>query len=468
MRLAFSSMIGLSCEGAKSEPGNTGALGRICDARAEAHLRPALQHRARQPRLPRGDGPRARQGVLRGHARPHCRGRDEGRALSPRRRGAPAPLARPAQGPDARGPAHRPQGRQRGGPRQGRPLLQVERAPARLRRAPPSGPHARGVRSLRPAARALCHDGAARAPAAALRPLQGRACPAPRPFQRLRARRAGLNRLLCRPRLPPHRVHRGGRPGRPHRRLLDAPQGQRARPRLHQRPRPPPAPPRLLGAEPAQHHPPVRRDGHHRPPRQHGARPRPPWHLQRVLPLRARPRRPPHRVLRLRLPDHGPRPRADPLVPARPAAADAVGPAGSQVLVRGRLGLRRRRPNATPSSPPTSSSRVRSASAQGVIPAPLGREARERRKAGTQSHIDRRLDARLCGHDVASFGVRLPRRRLSSGAPRGRTRASCGRGWIGRCRGAWRPPSCARGSARAPGGSCRPPWPRASGYRRSR
>ncbi len=45
---------------------------------------------------------------------------------------------------------------------------------------------------------------------------------------------------------------------------LDAPQGRRARHRLHQRPRPAPAPCRLLGADAAQHHRPARPDGDHR------------------------------------------------------------------------------------------------------------------------------------------------------------------------------------------------------------
>ncbi len=42
---------------------------------------------------------------------------------------------------------------------------------------------------------------------------------------------------------------------------VDASQGQRPRSRLHQRPRPAAAPPRLLGAVADQHHPSVRRDG---------------------------------------------------------------------------------------------------------------------------------------------------------------------------------------------------------------
>ena len=43
------------------------------------------------------------------------------------------------------------------------------------------------------------------------------------------------DRLLCAARFPHDRVHRGGRPRRPHHRGLDAPQGQRPRSRVHQR-----------------------------------------------------------------------------------------------------------------------------------------------------------------------------------------------------------------------------------------
>ena len=85
----------------------------------------------------------------------------------------------------------------------------------------------------------------------------------------------------------------------------------------------------------------------------HGARAGPARHFQRVLPLRARSGRTPHGILCLRLPDHGPRSRRDPLVGARPAPADAVGPARAAHVVRGRLGVRRHSRCATRCSRPT-------------------------------------------------------------------------------------------------------------------
>ena len=50
-----------------------------------------------------------------------------------------------------------------------------------------------------------------------------------------------------------------------------------------------------------------------------------------------------HRIelFTVRLSHRRSRPRADPLVADRPAAADAVGPAGAELVVRGRLGVRR-------------------------------------------------------------------------------------------------------------------------------
>ncbi len=61
-----------------------------------------------------------------------------------------------------------------------------------------------------------------------LRSLQGLPSAAARPFQRVRRRSAGHRRFLRPARLPPHRIWRGRRTERPHRRGLDAPQGQRA------------------------------------------------------------------------------------------------------------------------------------------------------------------------------------------------------------------------------------------------
>ena len=70
------------------------------------------------------------------------------------------------------------------------------------------------------------------------------------------------------------------------------------------------------------------------------ARPRATRHLECVLSVRALPRWPPDRNLHVRLPDHGPRPRTDPLVAARPAPADAVGHAGTEIVVRRGFDLR--------------------------------------------------------------------------------------------------------------------------------
>ena len=85
-----------------------------------------------------------------------------------------------------------------------------------------------------------------RAHPAALRPLRRLPPATHRPLQPVRARRAGLGGILCRARLPPHRVRRERGGGAQDRRRLAAPQGHRARYRLHQRARPAPAPFRLL------------------------------------------------------------------------------------------------------------------------------------------------------------------------------------------------------------------------------
>ena len=250
--------------------------------------------------------------------------------------------------------ASRLQGRQRGGPRQGRAPLQG----AGHASTPSSRHRSRAARCAR-SIRAGCRS------SSTSRWTNARPCSAQYGrYKGVQPQRLDhfnvfapevqrTDRLLCLARLPPHRVRRGGRRRRAHRGGLDAPQGQRARPRLHQRRRPAPASSRLLGAERAQHHPPVRRDGLHRLPGQHGARARPARHLQRLLPVRALPRRPPHRDLHVRLPDHGPRPRAPALEPARSAPADPVGPAGPALVVRGRLAVRRRRRRARHCSRPT-------------------------------------------------------------------------------------------------------------------
>ena len=96
-------------------------------------------------------------------------------------------------------------------------------------------------------ARALRVDGEAPASAAALRPLQGLPPAAARPFQRVFAGSAEHRRLLRAARLPPDRIWRGRRAERPHRRRLDASQGQCARLRHHQRQGPSPAPSSPIG-----------------------------------------------------------------------------------------------------------------------------------------------------------------------------------------------------------------------------
>ncbi len=110
--------------------------------------------------------------------------------------------------------------------------------PTAFPEVPYPGPHAAHRRSARHAARLLCPHGPGRSHAAALRRLSGRAHPAHRPYQLLHAR-------TCRPRYDfytdlgfrlteytetddPDAAAVGG---------VAAPQGQRARPRLHQRAR---------------------------------------------------------------------------------------------------------------------------------------------------------------------------------------------------------------------------------------
>src|SRR5262249_8149561 len=77
-----------------------------------------------------------------------------------------------------------------------------------------------------------------------------------------------------------------------------------------------------------------RRDGLERLFEEHRARPRAPRHLERLLPLHPRSRRPSPRALHKRLFHHGPRSFADALVAERPPSADIVGRAGAALLVR--------------------------------------------------------------------------------------------------------------------------------------
>ena len=203
------------------------------------------------------------------------------------------------------------------------------------------------------------HDGEAPASAAALRSLQGLPSAAARPFQRVRARRAGHRRFLRPARLPPHRIRRGRRTER----AASRRPGCTARATCTTSPSPTAAA-RACTTSPT---------GCRRAMNiihlcdvmastgylaEHRARPRPPRHFQRLLPLCPRSRRPPDRDLHLRLPDRGPRPRADALVAEGPAAPDAVGRAGAALLVRGGLALRRARRCANRPSTPTSRSRI--------------------------------------------------------------------------------------------------------------
>ena len=96
-----------------------------------------------------------------------------------------------------------------------------------------------------------------------------------------------------------------------------APQGQRPRPRLHQRPRAAAASHRRLDGGPARHPAHLRRDGDLGLSRQHGARTGPARHLERVLSLYPRSGRPPHRAVHQRLSHGRSGPRAAALV-ARP------------------------------------------------------------------------------------------------------------------------------------------------------
>ena len=72
---------------------------------------------------------------------------------------------------------------------------------------------------------------------------------------------------------------------------------------------------------------------------EHRARPRPPRHLECVLPLHPRPRRPSPRTLHQRLLHRRSRPRAAALVAEGPAPANAVGRAGAALLVRAGLAV---------------------------------------------------------------------------------------------------------------------------------
>ena len=108
-------------------------------------------------------------------------------------------------------------------------------------------------------------------------------------------------RFLYRARLPADRIYRDRRRRSAALGGVDASQGQRPRSRLHQRTRPAPASYRRVDRELARHPAHLRRDGLDRLSGQHGARSGPPRHLERVLPLYPRSRRPPRRAVHLGL-----------------------------------------------------------------------------------------------------------------------------------------------------------------------
>ncbi|CAA9589846.1 MAG: 3,4-dihydroxyphenylacetate 2,3-dioxygenase, partial [uncultured Thermomicrobiales bacterium] len=79
----------------------------------------------------------------------------------------------------------------------------------------------------------------------------------------------------------------------------------------------------------------LRHPGRRRPAGGDRARPRPARHLQRALPLPARPGRQSHRTVRQRLSHGRSRLRADPLEHRRSEATDLLGARGAAELVRG-------------------------------------------------------------------------------------------------------------------------------------
>ena len=105
---------------------------------------------------------------------------------------------------------------------------------------------------------------------------------------------------------------------------------------------PAPASYRRVDRELARHPAHLRRDGLKRLSREHGARTGPARHLERVLPLYPRSRRPPGRAVHLGLSHRRSGFRAAALGLAGRATPDAVGPSGAEILVRGRLDLHRR------------------------------------------------------------------------------------------------------------------------------
>ena len=116
-------------------------------------------------------------------------------------------------------------------------------------------------------------------------------------------------------------------------RRLDAPQAHRARHRHDRRRRPAHAPRRVRDAREAQHHRDLRQARRAADVGRDRARPRPPRRLERVLPVPARPRRPPHRDLHAGLLHRRPRQPRRHLGRARQPAPRLVGQPGRAVLV---------------------------------------------------------------------------------------------------------------------------------------
>ena len=193
------------------------------------------------------------------------------------------------------------QARQRRGPRPRRLLFRAQGLADVVSRRALSGPHAAHGRSAGHAARLLCAHGPGRLHDPQLRGISRRAHPAHRSRQLLHARCAGVLRFLHRHRIQADRIHRDRRSRCEAVGGVDAPQRQRARPRLHQRHRPAPPPHRRVDGGRARHSAHLRRDGLLRLSRQYGARAGPPRHFQCVLSLYARSRRPPRRTVHLRL-----------------------------------------------------------------------------------------------------------------------------------------------------------------------
>ncbi len=194
--------------------------------------------------------------------------------------------------------------------------------------------------------RVLLRRRARRAPRVALRPAHAGRARAARPLQPGHPRRAARRGVHAGPRLPRHRGHPGRRGHRLRR--VDAPQADRARHRHDRRRRPPHAPRRLRDAREAQHPRDLRQARRAAPLGRDRARPRPPRRLERVLPVPARPRRPPRRDLHAGLLHRRPRQPRRHVGRARQPAPRLVGQPRRAVLVH--RGIPRARPRRQPAA----------------------------------------------------------------------------------------------------------------------